>query len=145
MSEMENLSVSQALDLLLEKAEVLPTQALEVERLSIKMTIQAFHASTVDRIKAECIRKVGRGRSEREEFDDEEFKALLVTRATTALSIGGVDIPKCWENQELLAKRKASSGAVIVRKVFLGGELDAISDQVLKISGYYLNLDDVKN
>ncbi|MNJ00823.1 Phage XkdN-like protein [compost metagenome] len=50
-----------------------------------------------------------------------------------------------WGDDRLISRLKLSGGEEAVRRLLLAGELDAVGDKVLEISGFGVDIDDVKN
>jgi len=66
----------------------------------------------------------------------EQFNTALIAAATVAPN---------WGDAKLLAKYNASGPEEVVKRVLLAGELDALGDVVLDLSGFNTELDEVKN
>lgn len=49
-----------------------------------------------------------------------------------------------WGDERLTSRLKLSGGEEAVRRLLLAGELDAVGDKVLEISGFGVDIDDVK-
>ena len=50
-----------------------------------------------------------------------------------------------WDDPKLLNKLKASSGTEVVKRLLLAGEISLLGEGVLDVSGFNLDLDDIKN
>lgn len=49
-----------------------------------------------------------------------------------------------WGDDRLISRLKLSGGEEAVRRLLLAGELDAVGDKVLEISGFGVDIDDLK-
>lgn len=140
------------LDGLFETATNLPEEAVFIGRLSLRVTLQGLTSSKVDLIRERCtIRKTSKGQTS-EKVDSELFNAALVKEATSKLEV----VKKLseeeqvvglsgWDDSRLTSRLKLSGGEEAVRRLLLAGELDAVGDKVLELSGFGVDIDDVKN
>lgn len=144
MSIHENLSEEQILDVLFEAADKLPEETVVIRRLDLRMTLRGLTSSKVDGIRERCmVRKTIKGRTE-EKVDSETFNALLISEATAKLEVKGLEL-NGWGDPRITSRLKLSGGEQAVRRMLLAGELDAVGDKVLELSGFGVELDDVKN
>lgn len=141
-----------ALKFILEQTENPPRKVVSIPRLGMEVTIQAFMDKEVERYREQCtFRKKERGKIV-EDFDSNTFSALLITGATKGLSLRmkkddqeeAVDLGS-WGNKKLLSMLKVSTAEEAIKRILLAGEISALGDAVLDLSGYNLQLDDVKN
>lgn len=140
----EEYSEDQILDMLLETAENLPQATVYIERLDMKLTLRGLTSGKVDSLKEQCVtrKKVG-GRLE-EKFDNELFSALIISNATANIEVKGLKL-NGWGDERLVSRLKASGGEQVVRRMLLAGELDAVGDKVLELSGWGVEIEDIKN
>ncbi|MDO3408549.1 hypothetical protein QWJ34_02075 [Saccharibacillus sp. CPCC 101409] len=144
MSINENLSEEQILDVLFEAADKLPEETVAIRRLDLRMTLRGLTSSKVDGIRERCmVRKTVKGRTE-EKVDSETFNALLISEATAKLEVKGLEL-NGWGDPRITSRLKLSGGEQAVRRMLLAGELDAVGDKVLELSGFGVELADVKN
>lgn len=144
MSINENLSEEQILDVLFEAADKLPEETVAIRRLDLRMTLRGLTSSKVDGIRERCmVRKTVKGRTE-EKVDSETFNALLISEATAKLEVKGLEL-NGWGDPRITSRLKLSGGEQAVRRMLLAGELDAVGDKVLELSGFGVELTDVKN
>ncbi|MEJ8306587.1 phage tail assembly chaperone [Saccharibacillus sacchari] len=144
MSINENLSEEQILDVLFEAADKLPEETVVIRRLDLRMTLRGLTSSKVDSIRERCmVRKTVKGRTE-EKVDSETFNALLISEATAKLEVKGLEL-NGWGDPRITSRLKLSGGEQAVRRMLLAGELDAVGDKVLELSGFGVELADVKN
>ncbi|GIP20430.1 hypothetical protein [Paenibacillus sp. J22TS3] len=140
----ENLSEEQILDSLFEAANKLPEEAVFIQRLDMKLVLRGLTSSKVDSIRERCtIRKTVKGRAE-EKVDTEVFNALLISEATAQLEVKGLQLSG-WGDPRIVSRLKLSGGDQAVRRMLLAGELDAVGDKVLELSGFGVSIEDLKN
>jgi hypothetical protein len=153
MSLNEQLNEQEILDGLFETAANLPEETVFIGRLSLRITLRGLTSSKVDAIRERCtIRKTTKGQVT-EKIDSELFNAALIKEATSALEVvkkldGGQEQAlklSGWGDDRLISRLKLSGGEEAVRRMLLAGELDAVGDKVLEISGFGIDIDDVKN
>lgn len=153
MSQHELFNEQDILDGLFETAANLPEEAVFIGRLNLRITLRGLTSSKVDSIRERCtIRKTIKGQVS-EKIDSELFNATLIKEATSALEVvklldnGGEQSVKLsgWGDDRLVSRLKLSGGEEAVRRLLLAGELDAVGDKVLEISGFGVDIDDVKN
>lgn len=148
----ETWSEQDILDGLFETATNLPEEAVFIGRLGLRVTLQGLTSSKVDLIRERCtIRKTTKGQTS-EKVDSELFNAALIKEATSKLEVvkkldeGEKVVPLSgWDDTRLVSRLKLSGGEEAVRRLLLAGELDAVGDKVLEISGFGVDIDDVKN
>lgn len=142
------------LDGLFETAANLPEETVFIGRLGLRVTLRGLTSSKVDAIRERCtIRKTTKGHIT-EKIDSELFNAVLIKEATSALEVvkkdsagettSGVKLSG-WGDDRLVSRLKLSGGEEAVRRLLLAGELDAVGDKVLEISGFGVDIEDVKN
>jgi len=140
----DNLNEKQILDSLFETVENLPSESVTIKRLDMRVTLQGLTSSKVDNIRERCTtRRSTKGRTE-EKVDNELFNATLISEATIGIEVKGLPLSG-WGDQRLTDRLKASGGEQVARKMLLAGELDAVGDKVLEISGFGVDIEDVKN
>lgn len=148
----EAWSEQDILDGLFETATNLPEEAVFIGRLGLRVTLQGLTSSKVDLIRERCtIRKTTKGQTS-EKVDSELFNAALIKEATSKLEVvkklsdgEKVVLLSGWDDNRLVSRLKLSGGEEAVRRLLLAGELDAVGDKVLEISGFGVDIDDVKN
>ncbi|MHB9946419.1 hypothetical protein CF095_13650 [Clostridium botulinum] len=118
-----------------------PTKAPEatyfISRVGIPITLKGLSEKEINRIRRECTyTRKERGGRKIEKLDDEEFNAALIEAATVSPN---------WNNSKLLDALKASDGKQVIKKKFLAGEVSAIGDKVLELSGYNDELEEIED
>lgn len=142
------------LDGLFETAANLPEEAVFIGRLGLRVTLRGLTSSKVDAIRERCTaRKTTKGQVT-EKIDSELFNAALIKEATSSLEVVKKDGEgreaqsvklSGWGDERLTSRLKLSGGEEAVRRLLLAGELDAVGDKVLEISGFGVDIEDVKN
>jgi len=144
MSVQEHMTEEQILDSLFEAAEKLPEATVRIKRLDMNIVLHGLTSSKVDSIRERCmIRRTVKGSVE-EKVDSETFNALLIAEATGKLEVKGLAL-NGWGDPRITSRMKLSGGEQAVRRMLLAGELDAVGDKVLELSGFGVDIDDVKN
>lgn len=133
--DMETISEEQILQRLLD-ADTLPERAVKLERLGIPVKLRGLTGKQVYRIREQCTdRKEKRGHVT-ERLDEEAFNTGLIAAAT---------ISPNWGDPKLLGKYRASGPEEVIKRLLLAGELSALGDVVMDLSGFNTDLNDVKN
>ena len=150
----EQMNEQDILDGLFETASNLPEETVFIKRLKLRVTLRGLTSSRVDAIRERCTnRKTVKGQTT-EKVDSEMFNATLIKEATSALEVvvrdeqgnvkGTVKLSG-WGDDRLTSRLKLSGGEETVRRLLLAGELDAVGDKVLEISGFGVDIEDIKN
>lgn len=125
----------QILQKLLE-ADQLPEKTVTLPRLGIPVTLRGLTGKQVYTIRERCTERTDRRGQKSERLDEEQFNVALIAAATVSPN---------WGDSRLLAKYQASSGEEVIKRILLAGELSALGDEVLDLSGFNTTLDEVKN
>lgn len=153
MSNVKEWNEQDILDGLFETAANLPEETVFISRLSLRITLRGLTSSKVDSIRERCtIRKTTKGQVT-EKIDSELFNATLIKEATSSLEVvrkqddGQEHTVKLsgWGDERITSRLKLSGGDEAVRRLLLAGELDAVGDKVLEISGFGVDIADLKN
>lgn len=128
-----------ALDALL-GAELKIEKDVFIKRLNAHFTVKAIDGQTINRLRDQATHYVGKGANKKAQFNDEEFNGMLIVEAC---------ISPDFNNAKLLAKYGARDGADCVQKALLAGEIMALQEAILRLSGFDDNsdeeLEEVKN
>jgi hypothetical protein len=135
MTDFENLTEEQILQRLLD-ADTVPERTVKLERLGIPIRLRGLTGKQVYAIRERCTDRQNKRGQVTERLDMEQFNTALIAAATVAPN---------WGDAKLLAKYNASGPEEVVKRVLLAGELDALGDVVLDLSGFNTELDEVKN
>lgn len=155
---MDPVREQEILDGLFETVANLPEEAVFIGRLGLRVTLRGLTSSKVDAIRERCtVRKTTKGQVT-EKIDSELFNAALIKEATSMLEVvkkadgrsdHDAETPSVklsgWGDERLTSRLKLSGGEEAVRRLLLAGELDAVGDKVLEISGFGVDIEDVKN
>lgn len=113
-----------------------PERTYAIERLGIQVTLKGLSEREIQRIRKECtIERKNRG-TRIKELQEEEFNAALIEAAT---------VKPNWGDKRLLSSLNLSSGREVIKRKLLGGEMTALGDRVMELSGYDDELEEVKN
>jgi Phage XkdN-like tail assembly chaperone protein, TAC len=133
--DMQNMTDEQILQRLLD-ADTVPERTVRIERLGTPIKLRGLTGKQVYNIRERCTdRKEKRGQTT-ERLDEEQFNTSLIAAST---------ISPNWGDPKLLAKFNASSGEEVIKRILLAGELSALGDVVLDLSGFNTELHEVKN
>ncbi|GIO13030.1 hypothetical protein J19TS2_25850 [Cohnella xylanilytica] len=131
----EELTEEQVLKRLLD-ADTVPEKTVLLERLGVPVRVRGLTGKQVFSIRERCTeRKEKRGQTI-ERLDEELFNVSLIAAATVSPN---------WGDSQLLAKFSASGAEEVIKRILLAGELSALGDVVLDLSGFNTELEDVKN
>lgn len=133
--DIENLNEEQVLQRLLD-ADTIPEKTVKLERLGIPVTLKGLTGKQVFRIREQCTERRERKGRVSERLDEEQFNTALIAAAT---------LKPNWGDQKLLAKFNASGPEEVIKRILLAGELSALGDVVLDLSGFNTELSEVKN
>lgn len=131
----ERMSEEQVLQRLL-AADTVPERTVTIPRLGIPVTLRGLTGKQVFSLRERCTERSTRRGQVIERVDEEEFNTALVAAATVAPN---------WGDQKLLAKYRASGPEEVIKRLLLAGELAALGDAVLDLSGFNTELEELKN
>lgn len=136
--EMLEMTEDDIINKLLEPTEV-PERTYALDRLEIQVTLKGLSEKEIQRIKRECTVTVKSRGGRTKELNEEEFNAALIEKAT---------IRPNWSNKKLLDQLGLSSGREVIKRRLLAGEMVALGDKVMELSGFddeLEELDTIKN
>lgn len=150
MVNMDKMTIKEELDLEMEMTEddiiaklmedaPLPKRRVLIDRLGVPITLKALTEKEISKLKKDCTKeKKLRGGRREKELDDDEFNIALIEKSA---------ISPNFNNEKLLKSMNVSSGREVIRRKFLAGELSALSENILEISGFDNELEelDIKN
>lgn len=137
MTEEEILEMTEdeIINKLLEPTEV-PERTYMIDRIGIPITLKGLSEREIQRIRRECtIERKHRGQRIKE-LNEEEFNAALIEAATVSPN---------WSDKRLLSNLKLSSGREVVKRKLLAGEMMALADKVMELSGFDDELEEIEN
>ncbi|MBD2867741.1 hypothetical protein IDH41_04060 [Paenibacillus sp. IB182493] len=105
-----------------------------MKRLGVDFQIQALDGKTINRIQEQCTHYTGKGSKREKVLDEEQFGALVIQRACL--------IPD-WSARELIEKYGTPTEAIL--GLLLAGEIAKLSSEILEISGFDSDEDEIKN
>ncbi len=133
--DLERMTEEQILQKLLD-ADTVPERTVNLPRLGIPVTLRGLTSKEVFVLRERCTHRKEKRGQVIERLDEEEFNAALIAAAT---------VKPNFADQKLLAKYKASGPEEVIKRVLLAGEMAALGDVVLELSGFDVELEDVKN
>lgn len=137
MTEQEVLEMTEdeIINKLLEPTEV-PERTYMIDRLGIPVTLKGLSEREIQRIRRECtVERKHRGQRTKE-LNEEEFNAALIEAATVSPN---------WGDKRLLSSLKLSSGREVIKRRLLAGEMMALADKVMELSGFDDELEEIEN
>jgi hypothetical protein len=121
-------------------AELKIEKDVPIKRLNTHFTVKAIDGQTINRLRDQATHYVGKGANKKAQLNEEEFNGSLIVEAC---------ITPDFNNAKLLAKYGARDGADCVQKALLAGEIMALQEAILRLSGFEDNndeeLEEVKN
>jgi hypothetical protein len=115
-------------------ADSKPEKDLHMKRLGVNFRIQALDGKTINKIQEQCSHYVGKGSKREKVMDEEQFGALVIQKACL--------IPD-WSAKELIDKYGTPTEAIL--GILLAGEIAKLSTEIMDISGFNSEEDEVKN
>nr|WP_304101054.1 hypothetical protein [Mitsuokella multacida] len=116
--------------------EHVPTMVIPLKRLGIPVTVKALTGKQVSRTRERNTQSIKTKKGPVDKLDSEGFMIGLIAQAS---------VKPNWSDPKLIAKFQASSGSEVIKRILLAGEINLLGEAVLDISGYNLDLDDIKN
>lgn len=133
--EKEMIMTEEEIISILAEERPLPTRDVRIKRLGLVITLRALTEKDISKTRKDCTHeKKARGGRKEKEFDDEEFNIALIEKSA---------IKPNFNNPKLLKALKLSSGKEVIRRKFLAGEMAQLGDNVLELSGFDDELEDV--
>jgi len=120
---------------LMEPTDV-PERTYKIERLGIPVTLKGLSEREIQRIRKECTTERKHRGQRVKELNEEEFNAALIEKAT---------VKPNWSDKRLLDKLSLSSGREVIKRRLLAGEMVALGDKVMELSGFDDDLEEIKN
>jgi hypothetical protein len=117
-------------------ADTVPEKTVMLDRLGIPVTIRGLTGKQVYTIRERCTERKERRGQVTERLDEEAFHCGLIAAATVSPN---------WGDSRLLNKYSASGPEEVIKRILLAGELAALGDAVLDISGFNTDLEEIKN
>jgi hypothetical protein len=118
------------LKILLTVGDERPKRNIHMKRFGVDFTIQAIDGKAVSRIREQSTFTTKKGK----EIDEEKFGMLLIEK--------GCENPK-WNDKALVDKYGSVEQAI--QTTLLAGEIAKLSAEILELSGFNEDEDDIKN
>ncbi|MDD6697867.1 MAG: hypothetical protein PUE51_05920 [Veillonellaceae bacterium] len=116
--------------------EHVPTMVVPLKRLGIPVTVKALTGKQVARTRERNTQSIKTKKGPVDKLDYENFNIGLIVQAS---------VKPNWNDAKLLEKFRASSGTEVVKRLLLAGEISLLGEAVLDVSGFNIDLDDLKN
>lgn len=113
-----------------------PERTVTLDRFGIPVTLKGLMAKQIYSMREQCTHKRMVRGNQIESFDEEQFNCLIISSGT---------VKPNWAHAKLKAEYGASSGEEVVKRMLLAGELSSLSDAILDLSGFNIDLAEVKN
>ena len=143
MAKDEDLEINEEMEeadiitkLLAADPEHVPTMVVPLKRLGIPVTVKALTGKQVARTRERNTQSIKTKKGPVDKLDYENFNIGLIVQAS---------VKPNWNDAKLLEKFRASSGTEVVKRLLLAGEISLLGDAVLDVSGFNIDLDDLKN
>jgi len=107
---------------------------LQGER-KLPVVLKALSDKEITAIREKCTRREKTSKGLKDVFDNDEFNASLIVAATVSPD---------WGNQNILREYNLSGPQEVVKR-FAGGYLAALGERVLEVSGYGVDMEQIKN
>lgn len=133
--EIVEMTEDDIINKLLEPTDV-PERTYALDRLNIQITLKGLSEREIQRIRKECTTERKHRGQRVKELNEEEFNAALIEKAT---------IKPNWNDKRLLSALSLSSGREVIKRRLLAGEMVALGDKVMELSGFDDDLEEVKN
>ncbi|MCH4199277.1 MAG: hypothetical protein LKF87_03780 [Clostridium tyrobutyricum] len=137
IEKIENMNEDDVIETLL-GANKIPERTVVIQRIGIPVKLKALTGKQISKIRKDNTHaeKIKGTKLEKNVFDDENFNVELIEKAT---------ISPNWNNPKLKDSVKASNGKEVIKRKLLAGELDNLVDQVLDLSGYNDEAEDIED
>lgn len=143
MAKDDNLDINEEMaeadiitKLLAADPEHVPTMVVPLKRLGIPVTLKALTGKQVARTRERNTQSIKTKKGPVDKLDYENFNIGLIVQAS---------VKPNWNDAKLLEKFRASSGTEVVKRLLLAGEISLLGEAVLDVSGFNIDLDDLKN
>jgi len=143
MAKDDNLEINEEMEeadiitkLLAADPEHVPTMVVPLKRLGIPVTVKALTGKQVARTRERNTQSIKTKKGPVDKLDYENFNIGLIVQAS---------VKPNWNDAKLLEKFRASSGTEVVKRLLLAGEISLLGEAVLDVSGFNIDLDDLKN
>lgn len=133
--ELLEMTEEDIINKLLEPTDV-PERTYALDRLGIQITLKGLSEKEIQRIRKECTTETRHRGNRTKELNEEEFNAALIEKAT---------VKPNWSDKRLLTALNLSSGREVIKRRLLAGEMVALGDKVMELSGFDDELEEIKN
>lgn len=113
-----------------------PEKDVYMQRFGVNFRIQAIDGDTLNKITERCTFYVGKGSKREKQLDEEKFGALIIAKSCI--------VPK-WDESTLLDKYETKDVTTVIKKRLLAGEIAKLAGEIMELSGFEDDEDDLKN
>lgn len=134
----DKMTDAQILEKLLNAEEApMPEKKVDIKRLGIPMVLKGIPEKQLAalRNKYTYTERGKRGMPDTEKFDSENFTLALIAACT---------VKPNFKAEELLSKYKASGPEEVLKRIFLPGELDQLSNIIYDLCGYDNSVEEIE-
>ncbi len=131
MAEKKDIDV---VDKLLQLEDEKATRTIYLKRLDLALTIRPITTSELYELRRRC--KFKNLRTGAETTDDEKFQLGIIVTGTVSPN---------WKDERLLSKYNVLTGEDVVKKVLLPGEVVAVFEEIIDLSGFNEEVEELKN
>jgi coenzyme F420-reducing hydrogenase alpha subunit len=108
-----------------------------MSRFNATFVIKALDGATINGMQQQATFFTGKGKTKERNFNEEKFQALIIEKGCASPD---------WTDPRLKEKYKTcGTTAEIIQKRLLAGELAKLTNEVLELSGFYEDEEDLKN
>lgn len=132
--ELIEMTEEDIINKLLEPTDV-PERTYALERLGIQVTLKGLSEKEIQKLRRECTTETKHRGQRLKELNEEEFNAALIEKAT---------VKPNWSDKRLLSTLNLSSGREVIKRRLLAGEMVALGDKVMELSGFDDELEEVE-
>lgn len=113
-----------------------PEKEVFMKRFNVHFKIQALDGDVINKIQERCTYYTGKGKKREKMLDEEKFGTLCIEKACL--------VPQ-WNDPQLLDRYKTTEVAEVIKKRLLAGEISKLASEILDLSGFEDEVDDIKN
>lgn len=113
-----------------------PEKDVHMKRFGVNFRIQAIDGDILNKLTERCTFYTGKGSKREKQLDEDKFGALIIAKSCI--------VPK-WDEPALLDKYETKDVATVIKKRLLAGEIAKLAGEIMDLSGFTDEEDDLKN
>ncbi|MEN6325787.1 MAG: hypothetical protein ABFD18_06235 [Syntrophomonas sp.] len=133
--DIKDMTDDQILQRLLD-ADTVPEKTVTIPRLGVPVTLKGLTGKQVFNLREQCTHRYKERGRDVQRLDEEAFNCGLIALAT---------VKPNWGDQQLMTKFNASGPEEVIKRILLAGELAMLGDEVMDLSGFNLEAEEIKN